>query len=282
MKQPKKDVDLSVVIVNYNTRELLRSRLAQLQGRVIVVDNGSIDGSQEMVRRSFPAVYLITNVQNVGFARANNQGIRMTKSAYVLLLNTDCEATAQVVADVVNYLDHHPDVGAATCKLMLTDGSMDPACHRGFPTPWASLTYFFGLERLLPRSHLFGQYHQGYKPMHDVHDVDCISGAFFLVRREVIDQVGLLDEAFFMYGEDIDWCYRIRNAGWKIRFYPRVSITHKKHQSGLARTDGPTREQTKKHFYEAMRLFYDKHYRHRYGALISSLVLSGIKLRSLL
>ncbi len=281
MKQSKKDIDLSIVIVNYNTRELLRSRLATLPGRIIVVDNASTDGSQEMVRRSFPGVHLITNAQNVGFALASNQGIRMTKSTYVLLLNTDCEATHWAITEVTNYLDHHPEVGAATCKLMLPSGLMDPACHRGFPTPWASLTYFVGLEKLFPSSRLFGQYHQGYKPMEEVHDVDCISGAFFLVRREVIDQAGLLDEAFFMYGEDIDWCYRMRSAGWKIHFYPRVSITHKKHQSGLAQADNGLRSQTKKYFYDAMKLFYGKHYSRRYNPLVSALVLLGIKLRSL-
>lgn len=281
MKQQKSESNLSIVIVNYNTRGFLRALLQDLPGRIIVVDNGSTDGSREMLKKEFPNVDLIENPQNVGFATANNQGIQRARGRYLLLLNTDCEATASAVTETVNYLDDHPDVGAVTCRLVLSDGSTDPACHRGFPTPWASLTYFLGLEKLFPRSRLFGQYHQGYTSMGEVHDVDCISGAFFLVRREVIDQVGLLDEAFFMYGEDIDWCFRIRNAGWKIRFYPHVSTAHKKHQSGLAHTDGQLRRETRKHFYDAMRLFYDKHYRHRYSPLVSALVLLGIKLRSL-
>lgn len=280
MKQQKETPDLSIIIANYNTRSLLRARLEDLTGRIVVVDNGSTDGSWEMVEREFPNVDLIRNAQNTGFARANNQGIRLTKSKYILLLNTDCEATIETITEITSYLDTHPEVGAVTCKLILADGSMDPACHRGFPTPWASLTYFLGLEKLFPSSRLFGQYHQGYKPMREIHDVDCISGAFFLLRREVIDQVGLLDEAFFMYGEDIDWCYRIRKSGWKIGFYPHLSIIHKKHQSGLAHSVGQTREQTRKHFYDAMRLFYQKHYRRRYGWMVSFLVLLGIKLRS--
>lgn len=280
MKQHKNESNLSIIIVNYNTKQLLRERLKHLPWPVIVVDNGSTDGSVEMVKKEFPHVVLIRNKQNAGFAKANNQGIRRMNTKYVLLLNTDCEASRGATSETISYLDDHPDVGAITCRLLLPDGSMDPACHRGFPTPWASLTYFFGLEKLFPRSRIFGQYHQGYKSMREPHDIDCISGAFFLVRREVVDQVGLLDETFFMYGEDIDWCYRIRQAGWKIRFYPYVSITHTKHQSGLAHKDSLIRVSTRKNFYDAMKLFYNKHYRHRYSPIVSSLVLFGIKLRS--
>lgn len=279
MKQQNEKPNLTVIIVNYNTRELLHAQLARMRWPVIVVDNGSTDGSTEEVKRR--DVHLITNKVNKGFAAANNQGIAAAESDYILLLNTDCEASSAAIQETLRYLDDNPDVGAVTCKLVLPDGFMDPACHRGFPTPWASLTYFLGLERLFPASWLFGQYHQGFKPMNAIHDVDCISGAFFLVRRDVIEKVGLMDEAFFMYGEDIDWCYRIRQAGWKIHFYPFVSAVHRKHQSGLAHTDGDLRLQTKRHFYDAMRLFYNKYYRRRYGTLISSLVLLGIKLRSL-
>lgn len=282
MKQQKSEPDLSIIIVNYNTRELLRGRLHALSGRIIVVDNASSDGSREMVKKEFPNIDLVRNQRNVGFAKANNQGIRRTKSTYVLLLNTDCQATHQTITESLKFLETHPDVGVLSCKLVLPDGSIDPACHRGFPTPWASLTYFLGLEKLFPASRIFGQYHQGYKPMGEIHDVDCISGAFFLTRREVIDQVGLLDEAFFMYGEDIDWCFRIRKAGYRIQFYPHVSVMHKKHQSGLGHADSQLRLNTQKHFYDAMKLFYNKHYRYRYNPIVSAFVLMGIKLRSLL
>lgn len=278
MKQQKSEPSLSIIIVNYNTRDLLRARLETLSWPVIVVDNGSTDGSTEAISN----FKIIRNTRNLGFAAANNQGIQKAKSKYVLLLNTDCEATPAAIIETLRYIDDNPDVGAVTCKLLLPDGSMDPACHRGFPTPWASLTYFLGLEKLFSTSSFFGQYHQGYKSMKDPHEVDCISGAFFLVRREVINQVGLLDEKFFMYGEDIDWCYRIRQAGWKIRFYPRVSAVHAKHQSGLAHADRALRSETRKYFYDAMKLFYHKHYHRRYSPLVSTLVLIGIKLRSLL
>lgn len=291
MKQQKEKPDLSIIIVNYNTRELLRACLAVLFGsqqkrdrwEVIVVDNASHDGSAKEISNfkfKISNLKIIRNTKNVGFAAANNQGMRASKGRYVLLLNSDTEVGPDTLDELIRYMDEHSDVGALTCLLKLTDGSIDPACHRGFPTPWASLTYFIGFEKLFGSSRFFGQYHQGYKPMGEIHDVDSISGAFFFVRREVIDKVGILDEAFFMYGEDIDWCFRVREAGWKIRYYPYVSIIHKKHQSGLAHLDDDTREQTKKHFYNAMRLFYDKHYRRRYSWLISSFVLLGIKLRS--
>lgn len=281
MKQQKNEPELSIILVNYNTRELLRARIHALREGIIVVDNASTDRSQEMVEKNFPNVVLIKNQRNVGFAKANNQGIQRTKSRFILLLNTDCEASHTAITEILSYLKNHSEAGVVTGKLVLRDGSIDPACHRGFPTPWASLTYFLGLEKFFPASRIFGQYHQGYKPMSEIHDVDCISGAFFLLRREVIEKVGLLDEAFFMYGEDIDWCYRIRKAGWKILFYPHVSIVHKKHQSGLAHTDSATRGQTRKHFYDAMKLFYAKHYQRRYGWLVSMLVFFAIKLRSI-
>lgn len=282
--------DLSIVIVNYNTREFLKACLHSIERsgknsdryEVIVVDNASQDGSMEMVTHEFPSVKSIAMGANMGFAAANNRGMKASTGRYILLLNSDTEVGAGVLRDLARYMDEHNDAGALTCVLKFADGSMDPACHRGFPSPWASLTYFIGLEKLFPSSRIFGQYHQGYLPMGEIHDIDCISGAFFWVRREVIDQVGPLDEAFFMYGEDIDWCFRIREAGWKIQFYPQVSTLHKKYQSGLAHADSGTREQTRRHFYDAMRLFYRKHYRKRYSPLVSSLVLFGIKFRSLL
>ncbi|MBI5620268.1 glycosyltransferase family 2 protein [Candidatus Gottesmanbacteria bacterium] len=293
MKRQNNIINLSIVIVNFNTKELVLACIRSLfvsigqntGWELIVVDNGSSDGSQEEVKSQKSKVKsftLIENKKNVGFAAANNQGIRASCGRYVLLLNSDTEVAPGVLSQLTRYMDEHGDVGAITARINLSDGSLDPACHRGFPTPWAAFTYFLGLEKLFPASRIFGQYHQGYKPVSRIHDVDCISGAFFLVRRSVIDAVGLLDENFFMYGEDIDWCYRIREKGCRIVFYPEISILHKKHQSGLAHHDNQTRMQTKTYFYDAMKLFYAKHFRRRYGIWTSSIVLLGIKLRSLL
>lgn len=285
----KKLVDLTIVIVSYNTRDLLHTCLtsvtramAKNAWEIIVVDNASTDGSVQMVKRDFPDVRVLDNSQNEGFARANNMGLRKGLGKYLLLLNSDTEIPKGTIEAVQVFLDQHPDGGVCTCKVLLPDGSIDPACHRGFPTPWASLTYFTGLERLFPHSKLFARYHQWYKGIDSVHEIDSPMGAFYMIRRDVIDSVGYLDEDYFMYGEDLDWSYRIKQAGWKIYYYPLVTVLHKKKQSGRESGDPALRQKTQRYFYETMKLFYKKHYSHRYSPLITSLVQFGIKLRALI
>lgn len=285
----KNPVELSIIVVSYNTKDLTRQCLASLiaektkkeSWEIIVVDNASTDGSAEMIKKEFPKVTLLPQRKNLGFSVSNNIGIRRSTGRYILLLNSDTEASLGAIAETLEFFKEHPDVGVVTCKLILQDGSMDLACHRGFPTPWASFTYFFGLEALFPKSRIFGEYHQGYKDLNQPHEVDSPSGAFFMIRGEAIDKVGLLDEQFFMYGEDLDWAYRVKQAGWKIMFYPGASVLHKKWQSGKAHENDVVRKETQKHFSQAMQLFYKKHYAHRYGWLVTGLVLLGIKLRSL-
>lgn len=279
--------DISVVILNYNTRDLTRtclttllaSRLEKYVMEVIVCDNGSEDGSVEMIADEFPGVILIKNGKNLGFAAGNNPGIRKAKGRFVLLLNTDTEIPRDTLRVMIGFMDSNPDAGAATCKLLLPDGSMDPACHRGFPTPWASLTYLVKLEKLFPKTRLFGEYHQGYKDLASIHEVDCIVGAFFMVRREVISEVGLLDEDYFMYGEDIDWAYRIRKAGWKIMYNPTVTILHKKKQSGRANILAKRRVTTEIYFHKYNWLFYKKNYAEKYGPVLTFFVNAFYSLR---
>lgn len=276
----KHHVDLSVVILNFNTVELTRtclttllaSELAPYTMEVIVCDNGSTDGSVSMINKEFPEVTLIENKKNLGFAAGNNPGLRRAKGRYVLLLNTDTEMPPKTLATMIRFMDDHPDVGASTCKVLLPDGSMDPACHRGFPTPWVAFTYLTKLEKLFPKTKLFGEYHQGYKDFTTIHEVDCIVGAFFLVRHEVIDAVGLLDEEYFMYGEDIDWAYRIRAAGWKIMYNPTVTLLHKKKQSGRSSVLRARRVTTQTYFHKYNWLFYKKHYEKSYGPVLSFFV----------
>ncbi len=283
-----KTTDLSIIIVNYNTKELLTqclksvlvSKMAAYSMEIIVVDNSSTDGSAETVKKNFSNVKIIQLSENAGFSAGNNAGVKKAGGAYVLLLNSDTKVNADTLKNMIDFMKEHPDVGAATCKLLLPDGAMDPACHRGFPTPWASFTYFSGLERLFPQSSFFGQYHQGFKDLTKPHEIDSPSGAFFLVRRNVIDKVGLLDEDFFMYGEDLDWAYRIHEAGWKIYFNPEVSTLHLKKQSGRANADAEIRANTRQYFFDTMELFYKKHYAHRYSWLVTQLVFTGIKIRS--
>ncbi len=270
-------IDISVVLLNYNTKDLTRicletllsSHLGNYCMEVLVCDNGSSDGTLDMIKKTFPPVSRIDNKKNLGFAAGNNPGIRKARGRYVLLLNTDTEIPPDTLRIMIEYMDKNPDVGASGCKLLLPDGSMDPACHRGFPTPWASFTYLAGLEKLFPKSRVFSQYHQYYKDLSTIHDVDCIVGAFFLVRREVIRDVGLLDEEYFMYGEDIDWCYRIKKAGWRIVYNPTATILHKKKQSGRAHFLKKRRVTTEIYFHTYNWLFYKKHYAPVYGPLLT-------------
>ena len=277
----KSTVNVSIIIVSFNTKDLLRACLAAVAaGEVIVVDNGSSDGSVEMVKKEFPGVTLIANSQNRGFAAANNQGLKRARGRYMLLLNSDTEVPPGAIGEVTRFMDEHPDIGVTGAKLMLPNGRMDPACHRGFPTPWAAVAYFTGFEKAFPHSRFFGEYHQGYKTMNEPHQIDSPSGAFYFVRREVYESVGPLDEDYFMYGEDLDWSYRIKQKGWKIYFYPRVTVLHHKKQSGRASTDPALRKQTQQYFYDTMKLFYKKHYSHRYSWLVTKLVELGIGLRA--
>lgn len=273
-----KVTDISVVMLNYNTIDLtkkaistlLASKLGSYSMEVIVCDNGSVDGSLEMILKQFPKIILIDNKTNLGFAAGNNPGIRRAKGRYILLLNTDVEVPADTIRVMIEFMDKSgPLVGASTCKLLLPDGSMDPACHRGFPTPWAAITYVSKLEKLFPKTRLFGEYHQLYKDLSTIHEVDCISGAFFLIRRAVVDSVGFMDEDYFMYGEDIDWAYRMRSHGWKIMYNPSVTILHKKKQSGRSNVLRKRRVVSEIYFHKYNWLFYTKHFEKSYPALLT-------------
>ena len=280
-------IRLSVIILNYNTKELLKGCLKSVldslfliqNSEMIVVDNGSSDGSVEMVRDKFSKVKLIVNSKNLGFAKGNNLGMKVAEGNYILLLNSDTMVEKETLPKVVKFMEENPKVGVATCRVELADGELDPACHRGFPTPWASLTYFFGLEKLFPKSKIFGQYHQTYKDLHTTHEIDSPSGSFYLVRRKTIDEVGLLDEDFFMYGEDLDWSFRIKQAGWKIMYVPEVKITHFKKQSGRENVDLEERKRATDHFYQTMKLFYRKHYQDKYPFFVNWIMIWGINLK---
>jgi len=276
----KGKVDISIIIVLYNTKELMDSCLSSiaktlcrsLTKEIIVVDNGSMDGTVEEVKKTFPDVTVIENKKNIGFAAGNNQGIKASHGRYVLLLNSDTEVYPETFKKMVAFMDDHKKAGASTCKLVLPDKSMDPACHRGFPTPWNAFSYYAKLEKLFPKTRLFGGYHQGYKDMSVPHEVDSISGAFFMVRKVVVKQVGMLDEAYFMYAEDIDLAYRIKVAGWQIWFNPDTKVLHQKKQSGRLHSDRTRRIQSYRNFLTCNKLFYTKHYEKKYSPVITFLV----------
>lgn len=277
-------MDLSILIVNYNTCQLtvdcLHSVMAsktEYDYEVIVIDNNSKDESVETIRSLFPQVTLITNSDNVGFAKANNQGMNIAQGRYILLLNSDTIVLEDTLQTMLDFMDLNPMTGASGCKVILPDGSLDKACKRGFPTPSASFYYAFGLSKLFPSKPKFNQYQLGYLDPDQEYPVDCLVGAFMMVRRETIEQVGGLDEQFFMYGEDIDWCYRIKEAGWGIHYYPLTHIIHLKGGSARRRPVKIIYE-----FHRAMILFHRKHYRGRYNILVNGAVYAGVGLKMLL
>ncbi len=294
-------LDLAIVILNYNTRNLLRACLRSLlktQGdfswRVVVVDNASRDGSAAMVREEFASALnsgrfqLIENRINSGFSAGNNVGLRWlgfdgtTASPtnqnkqpaklprYVLLLNPDTLVSPTTLAEMLAFMKAHPKAGAAGPRVRRLDGSLDRACRRSFPTPQVSFYRMLGLSRLFPQSRRFNAYNLDYLPEDAVHEVDAVVGAFMLLRREAVLAAGLLDEQFFMYGEELDWAKRIRDAGWSVWYNGAVEMTHVKEaassQSGQARVA----------FYEAMWLFYRKHYRRDTHVVLDRLIAVGI------
>ncbi len=276
--------DVSIIILTHNTKELtlscldslFRTEWGNVTKEVIIVDNASSDKTLESIQSRYPGVTRIRNPKNLGFAAGNNVGIKKAAGRYVLLLNSDTEVKNNSIPSMISFMDAHQTCGVATCAVFLGNGTLDPACHRGFPTPWASFTYMVGLEKLFPKTTLFGQYHLGYKRMNTPHEIDCPSGAFFLVKKDVIRTVGLLDEDFFMYGEDIDWAYRIKQQGWEIWFNPEVAIFHYKKQSGREHEDKKRRIQSQKYFLTTMKLFYKKHYEKKYGFVLTRFVYLAI------
>lgn len=274
-------MDLSVIIVSYNTKFLtldcLQSVFAsetEYAYEVILVDNASRDGSAVAVKEQFPQVSIVENHNNIGFAKANNQAITLVAGRYVLLLNSDTIVQPDTLQKMIAYMDDHPSTGAAGCKVILPNGSLDKACKRGFPTPSSSFYYLSGLSRLFPANPRLNQYHLGHLDPDLTHTVDCLVGAFMVVRQETIREVGMLDEAFFMYGEDVDWCYRIKQEGWSIDYYPATFIVHVKGASSRRKPLKIIYE-----FHRAMWLFHRKHYKQRYSWFVNFAVFVGIVIK---
>jgi GT2 family glycosyltransferase len=274
-------VELSIVIVSYNTRERLRDCLRSIersQGigeiEVFVVDNASEDGSAEMVAAEFPRVRILASGVNRGFAWANNIALHRARGKRVLLLNPDTELPGSALAEMIAYLDAHPEAAAVGPKLVRADGSLDPACRRSFPDPTTAFYRLSGLSRIFHRSERFGRYNLTYLDPDEDAEVDALSGAFMLVRREVVDRIGVLDDRFFMYGEDLDWAYRMKEQGWRIRYNPMVTVVHFKGESSRQASRRATVA-----FYRAMHLFYEKHYRAQTFFALDWLIIATIYVR---
>ncbi|MCC6803261.1 MAG: glycosyltransferase family 2 protein [Anaerolineae bacterium] len=282
--------DIGIVILNWNTRDLLRRCLETVYAsegdfsyQVVVVDNASTDDSPDMVRRKFPQAQLIVSETNGGYSCGNNLGFRALgfrdqgrapdAPRYALLLNPDTELPPTALRDMIAFMDAHPDVGAAGPRLVLPDGSLDRACRRSFPSPMVSLYHFSGLAKLFPGSPRFARYNMTYLPIDQEAEVDSVVGAYMQIRREAIETVGLLDETFFMYGEDLDWAYRIKNAGWRIIYHPQVVVKHVK------RAASRQSQRAQMEFWRAMLLFYRKHYRTTTPFWLHSLIMTGLLMK---
>ena len=300
--------DVSVIVVNYNVRDFLAQALhaverasSGLHVEVFVVDNNSVDGSVEMVMNDFPAVRLIRNDRNAGFGAANNQALRQARGRYLLILNPDTIVQEDTIRVLVDHLDTHPEAGAAGCQILNPDGSFAPESRRAYPTPRVAFHRIAGLSKLFPHSPVFGRYNMTFLPREQEAEVDALSGSCMLVRHAAIhvshstwgqldstvrsevdhgrttrlgaagDGAGLFDEDFFMYGEDLDWCYRIQQAGWRIRYTPATRIVHYK---GESTKKGELRYV--RLFYGAMLHFIEKHFRTRYSRLFALMLRAGI------
>jgi GT2 family glycosyltransferase len=274
---------VSVLVVSYNVRELLLDTLQALFAsrdvdlEVVVVDNASEDGSAEAVEERYPHVRVIRMRSNVGFGRANNAGFGECHGRFVLLLNPDVLAAPDCVARLADFLLVHSEAGAVGPKLTRPDGGLDLAARRSFPSPMVALYRILGLSRLFPNSRRFGRYNLSHVSPDQLQEIDAGTGACLMLRRAAIERVGFFDPDFFMYGEDLDLCYRIKEGGWKVYYLPSATAIHVK---GAA-----SRQYTQRmlwQFHSAMWTFHDKHYADDLPAFGNGLIWAGIWLRWLI
>lgn len=275
-------VKLSIVIVNYNVKHFIEQCLHSvfhavkgIDAEVFVVDNNSVDGSVALIKEKFPQVILIENKVNTGFAKANNQAIRLSKGQYILLLNPDTVVQEDTFTKTIAFMDAHPDAGGLGVKMVDGKGNFLPESKRGLPTPEVAFYKIFGLAKFFPTSKRFGRYHLTYLDKNKTHPIDILSGAFMLLRAETLAKCGLLDEDYFMYGEDIDLSYRILLSGYKNYYYPETTIIHYKGES--------TKKSSVNYvlvFYRAMAIFARKHFSQNRAKTFSILINFAIYLRA--
>jgi len=273
---------LSIIIVNYNAGHYLENCLKSIYAEtkkipfdIWVVDNNSKDASVSMVRRNFPEVNLIENKENAGFARANNNAICKCTGDYVLLLNPDTLVLENAIEKMVKFMDENPQTGIAGCKVLNEDRTLQLACRRSIPSPGVAFFRLTGLGKLFPNSKRMAKYNLTYLNPDEANEVDAVSGAFLMIRKKVIDKIGKLDENFFMYGEELDWCLRTKKAGWKVIYYPDAEIVHYKGECSKSNSRKAAFE-----FYRSMFLFHKKHFADNYNPIINSIIYAGIFLKA--
>lgn len=255
------DIDLSVVIVNYNVKEFVSNLIESVKKaahslniEILISDNASQDGSPQYIREKYPEVILIENKENLGFGKANNRALEISKGKYILIINPDTLVQEDTFIKMINFFEENPDAGLAGCKILNPDGTLQLACRRSFPGPWTSFTKVSGLSSVFPKSRIFARYNLTYLDEDKTYEVDAVSGSFMMMKREVYNKIGGFDEQFFMYGEDLDLCYRVQKAGYKVFYVHNTTIIHYKGES----TKRSSIDETK-YFYNAQHLFVKKH-----------------------
>jgi len=274
-------LDLSIIIGNYNTEELLKKTLTSIYKNtkninyeIIVIDDGSVDGSVEMIKRNFPKIKIKKNIKNLGYSKTYNIGTKLSKSRYILHLNSDVFFTKDSSLDlIIKFMDKNPNIGIAGCKVIKHDGSLDLPCRRSLPTIKNVFFQTTGLYKIFPKNKSLN-YYLTYLPDNKITKIECIMGAFMLIKKNLIKEIGYLDERFFIYSEDIDYCYRAIKAGWDVYYFPKIKV---KHIHG-----GTTRQFKIKYllnFHKGMFLYYNKHMARRNFFILNLLVYLGILIR---
>lgn len=264
---------VSIVIVNYKTRNILEKCLSNIEcvypsAQIIVVDNNSTDGSVEMVKEKFPKVEMVALNKNVGLAAGNNLGLELTKGNYVVFMGSDTFPQPGSIDVLIQHMDQNPDIGICVGEVKLRNGRLDKDTHRGFPTPWVALMHFSGIDKIFHHSKYFGKYFMLYENLSLPHEIDLCTSHFMFTRKKMFQNIGKWDEQFFVYGEDVDLCWRAKQNGWKIYYFPNAKVIHYKGTSvGIRKETQDITEaslETKKRMYaetaQAMKKFYLKHY----------------------
>jgi len=281
---------VSVLIANYNTKDTLRECLTNLSTanyeniEVIIFDNASSDGAPQMVKSEFPNVVIIESLDNKGISYGYNRALEHAGGEFILYLGSDAFPKKHDIEGLVSYMLQNPQVGLATAKLVTLENELDMDAHRGFPTPWAAVTHFSRLNRLFKKNRIFDQYHKSFENFEQPHEIDACISHFMFVRKSVIEQINGWDEDYFVFGEDIDFCYRIKAAGYKIMYLPQYKVLHykgtgigiRKTTSKISKEGATTKIRMTKAQTNAMRIFYKKHYSSKYPTLITGMVLGGI------
>ncbi len=277
---------LEIVIVSYNSLFWLRKTLDSLDRFylpyskyniiITVVDNASTDDTVNVLETEYRKINLIKSNTNLGFSAGNNLALKKSNADYIMLLNSDMELTekSKNIDSIIEYLESDRNIGMITPKLLLSNGKLDPACHRGEPSLTDAFFYFAGFEKLFPKIKFFTKYHMLYKDFSKIHEVDAVTGACMIIKNSVLKKVGLFDERFFMYSEDMDLCRRFREKGYKIIFYPETEIIHHKYKSGLSSADTNTKKKISNHFYSSFLLYYDKYYNNKWHYKITRYLIS--------